>query len=125
MAKVLVVDDEPMYRENLQEVISDEGHDVEVAVNGHNAIEIGERFCPDVLIVDWMLQNDLSGLDVSESLRESNPRLTTIIITGFPAQKLRLQAEESKVFAFLEKPFELDDIRETVRRATKSETRKE
>lgn len=125
MAKVLVVDDEPMYRENLQEVISDEGHDVEVADNGRNAIEIAERFCPDVLIVDWMLQNDLSGLEVSEFLRESNSRLTTIIITGYPAQELRGRAEKSGVFAFLEKPFELDDIRETVRRATKSGTRKE
>ncbi len=125
MAKVLVVDDEPMYRENLQEVISEQGHDVEIARDGRSAIEVGERFCPDVLIVDWMLQNDLCGLEVSESLRESNPRLTTIIITGYPAQTIRVQAEESKVFAFLEKPFELDDIRETVRRATKGETRKE
>lgn len=125
MAKVLVVDDEPMYRENLQEVISEQGHDVETAQDGRSAIEVAERFCPDVLIVDWMLQNDLSGLEVSESLRESNPRLTTIIITGYPAQELRTRAEKSGVFAFLEKPFELDDIRETVRRATKSETRKE
>ncbi len=125
MARVLVVDDEPMYRKNLQEVISDEAHEVETAHDGHSAIEIAERFCPDVLIVDWMLQNDLSGLDVSEALRASNPRLTTIIMTGYPAQELRVQAEESKVFAFLEKPFDLDDIRETVRRATKSETKKE
>ncbi len=125
MAKVLVVDDEPMYRENLQEVISEQGHDVEMAHDDRSAIEVAERFCPDVLIVDWMLHNDLCGLEVSESLRESNPYLTTIIITGYPAQELRNQAEKSGVFAFLEKPFELDDIRETVRRATKSETRKE
>lgn len=125
MARVLVVDDERMYRENLQEVISEQGHDVVTAHDGHSAIEVARRCCPDVLIVDWMLQNDLCGLEVAETLRGLNPRLATIIITGYPAQKLRVQAEESKVFAFLEKPFELDDIRETVRRATKSETRKE
>ncbi len=123
MVKVLVVDDEPMYRKNLQGVIFDEGHDVEVAVNGDNAIEIAERFCPDVLIVDWMLQNDLCGLDVAETLRGLNPRLATIIITGYPSQELRIQADAFKVFAFLEKPFELDELREIVRRATKSETR--
>ena len=125
MARVLVVDDEPMYRETLKEVISDEGHDVETAHDGRNAIETARRFCPDVLIVDWMLQNYLSGMDVAESLRVSNPRLTTIIITGYLAQELRVQAEKSGVFAFLDKPFELDDIRETVRRATESGTRRE
>ena len=125
MAKVLIVDDEPMYRENLEEVISDEGHDVETADNGRNAIATCKRFCPDVLIVDWMLQNALSGMDVAGSLRVSNPRLTTIIITGYPSQELRVQAEKSGVFAFLEKPFGLDGIREIVRRATKSGTRKE
>ena len=123
MAKVLVVDDEVGYREGLRDVISDEGHDVEVAASSYDALEIAKRFCPDVLIVDWMLQNDLSGLDVSESLRESNPHLTTIIITGYPAQELRSQAEGFEVFAFLEKPFELDDIRNTVRKATARKTR--
>ncbi len=125
MAKVLVVDDEPMYRENLQEVISEQGHDVETAHDGRSAIEVAKRSCPDVLIVDWMLQNDLCGLEVAETLQALNPRLATIIITGYPAQELRNQAEASKVFAFLEKPFELDDIREAVRRAKKSGIRKE
>ncbi len=125
MAKVLIVDDERMYRESLQEVISDEGHDVEIAVDGHDAVEIAKRFCPDVLIADWMLQNDVCGLEVSGSLREFNPRLTTIIITGYPAQELRTRAEKSKVFAFLEKPFELDELRDAVRKATKSRALKE
>ncbi|UCE59461.1 MAG: response regulator [Phycisphaerales bacterium] len=125
MARVLVVDDEPMYRENLQEVIAEEGHDVQVADNGHKAIEIAGRFCPDVLIVDWMLRNDICGLEVSKFLRESNPHLITIIITGYPTQDLRTQAEEAKVFAFLEKPFELGDIRDAVRKATQVGTGKE
>lgn len=125
MARVLVADDEPTYREILKEVISEQGHDVEVAVDGHDAIKIAERFCPDVLIVDWMLQNNLCGLEVSESLRKLNPRLTTIIITGYPAQELRTRAEQAKVFAFLEKPFGLADLLDTVRRATKSGTKKE
>lgn len=118
MAKVLVVDDESGYRERLQEVILGEGHDVQIAAGSHDALEVAKRFCPDVLIVDWMLQNDLCGLDVSESLRKSNPHLTTIIITGYAAQELRDRAEGFEVFAFLEKPFELDDLRNALRRAT-------
>ncbi len=125
MAKVLIVDDEPMYREIIQEAISEQGHHVEVASDGHDATEISEHSCPDVLVVDWMLQNDRSGLEVSASLRESNPDLVTIIITGFPARELRAQAAEAHVFAFLEKPFELDDLRDTVRRAVRSRATKE
>ncbi len=62
MTKVLVVDDEPGYRKALQEVIAAAGNSVEVAANSHDAFEIAERFCPDVLIVDWMLENALCGL---------------------------------------------------------------
>ena len=120
MAKVLIVDDEPMCREFLSLAISKQGHDVQCAGSGHEAIEIGESFCPDVLIADWMLMDDLCGLEVSESLRESNPNMATIIITGFPSQELRIRAKESNVFAFLEKPFGLDVIREAVCRATMS-----
>jgi len=122
VAKVLVVDDEPGYRKALQEVISAEGHSVEIAANSQDAFEIAERSCPDVLIVDWMLENALCGLEVSESLRKLNHRLTTIIITGYLGNELRARAEESNIFAFLEKPFELDDIRKLVRRATENET---
>ncbi len=124
MAKVLVVDDEPMYRKTLQEVLSAEGHNVEIAADGRSAIEIGQRFDPDVLIADWILQSSLSGLEVSEALRVTSPGLRTIIITGFPAKKLRVAAKKSGVFAFLEKPFELDVIRETVRSAMRRETLK-
>ena len=117
MAKVLIVDDEESYRDHLSRAVTREGHDVDTAHNGRTAVEVGACFQPDVLIVDWMLKSSLNGLDVSNVLRRANPNLLTIIISGYPLAEFAALAERAGVFACLDKPFDLDELRDVVRRA--------
>jgi len=115
MARVLVVDDVETYRHYLKLELEEEGHEVETARNGHDAILIGERFRPDLLVVDWMLKNDHDGLDVSDAIRVNVPEMRTILITGFPSNELRQRATASKIARFVKKPFSLADIVDTVK----------
>lgn len=116
MAKLLVVDDEPRYRQQIRHLLEREGHTVETAVDGRGAVDISHRFSPDVLIVDWMLRDPLNGLDLAKLLHARFPRLAIILITGYPSTRLREEiGERSWPVRVIEKPFELDELRETLR----------
>lgn len=114
MAKVLVVDDERDYREQLEMILSHAGHETRSAGSGREAIDIGARFRPDVLVADWMLKGTIHGLHVSAALRVVWAGLRTILITGFASSDLRAEAAKAGLYGFVEKPFELDDIVEAV-----------
>jgi DNA-binding NtrC family response regulator len=117
MAKVFVVDDEDSYCQHLAWAISAAGHEVKTARDGRSALQIGRAFCPDVLIADWMLRDQFDGIGLAAALREVNPRLTTIIISGYLASDLVNEPGASGVFAFVQKPFDLNDIRDILERA--------
>jgi two-component system OmpR family response regulator len=115
MAKVLVVDDQDTYRRYLKLELEDEGHEVKTASSGHEAIDVGTEFKPDVLVVDWMLKDEYDGLDVTNAIRDVNPGLKTVMITGYPSAELKQKAAQSRIARFVKKPFTLADIVENVR----------
>lgn len=118
MPRVLVVEDEDVLRGSLAHLLRHRGFEVRDARNGSEAVAIGREFAPDLLIADWMLQNHMHGLEVARTLFGTNPRLRTIVITGFPSQELRAEAErEPAVIGFLEKPFTFEDLEEVLLRA--------
>lgn len=114
MHRVLIVDDEEMYRFYLGQFLEREKFEVRSASSGQEAIEVGRRFVPDVLIADWKLENNYNGFQVSEALSNLNPRLATIIITGFPSPELHRMAAE-RVMRVFQKPFEPEDLVSAVR----------
>jgi two-component system, response regulator RegA len=115
--KLLVVEDETTSREYIARAFRDLGYDVRVAAGGREAIDLGCRFRPDVLVADWMLRNHYHGLDVCEVLSQVNPSLRTILVTGFPSRDLVEDAEQARIYRFLHKPFELEDLEDAVRAA--------
>ncbi len=113
MTKVLVVDDEPAYRKHLLEGLSLRGFDVEVSATERESEEIARRFRPDVLVVDWMLNAGVNGPHVAERLRELDPELRIILMSGYPRELLSYGGIEG-VVAFVEKPFRIADIVDAV-----------
>ncbi len=118
MAKVLVVDDIDTYRHYLTLELQAQGHEVEMADTPQEAIAIGIESPPDVLVVDWMLNDEQNGLDVAEAIRATNPSLQTILITGYPSADLRRAAMERRLW-FMKKPFSLEDIAVAVDKAAR------
>ena len=113
--KLLVVDDEPRYRQQIARLLERDGHDVETAIDGRSAVEISHRFVPDVLIVDWMLRDQINGLDLAKLLHARNPRMAIILITGYPSARLHEEIREREwQVRVLEKPFDLDALRDIV-----------
>jgi CheY-like chemotaxis protein len=117
MQRVLVVDDERDFRDQICLCLQSEGCEVQGAANCREAVRIAERDRPDVLVADWMLRDHLHGLHVSEVLGAVNPGMRTVLMTGYASADLRAEAEGHHVSAFLEKPFEPAKLAEAVRTA--------
>lgn len=122
MARILIVDDEDVYRRQLQVALAADGHEVITAGRGREAIDIGTRLQPDLLVTDWMLQNHIHGVHVIEVLRAVFPNMGAIMITGFPSQELRNSADSVHVADFIEKPFDLGRLRSSVYSALAAES---
>lgn len=117
MKKILIIEDEPHYREYIKLALESEDVTVYTAQSGLEAIKTAAAVRPDLIITDWMLQSNVNGLEVVEVVREIVPEVKSILITGFPSVDVKSESYERNIFKFISKPFELNQIRTTVRDA--------
>lgn len=104
--RVLVVDDDRTVCEFLGDCLRrrESGCVVETAGTGAGAIDAVHRRRPDLVLLDVGLP-DLSGLDVLRLIRQLNPGLPVIIITGARDPRAAAEAMQSGAFALIPKPF--------------------
>lgn len=114
MARILILDDEPVPCRFLSRFLSGHGYQVETAIRAQEAIELAAEFRPDLLLVDWLLKDECNGLDVARTLRARNPELCLVFITGLPTEKIEVQAESLRPCTVLGKPTDLDVLLATI-----------
>ena len=81
MASLLVIDDDEAIARALQRILESDGHDVRVAYNGLDALDMCEGTV--LAVVDIMLPG-LSGVEVARRLRAQNPNFPILFMTGAP-----------------------------------------
>ncbi|WP_282611148.1 response regulator [Pelagibius sp. Alg239-R121] len=81
MAKILIVDDEPLICEMLEVFLSRAGHDITTASNGVQAMEIASKLPIDLVIADIVMP-EKDGLETITELRKQNPDVNVIAISG-------------------------------------------
>jgi DNA-binding NtrC family response regulator len=123
-AKILIVDDDKTACDMLRDVLTGEGYAVTTALSGEEAVDIGagEKF--DVVITDLRMK-ELDGIDVLRAFQEKSPDTSIIVITAFGSMDSAVEAIQAGAYDYLSKPFKLDDIRLTVRRALERRVAKE
>jgi DNA-binding NtrC family response regulator len=117
MATILVVDDELGIRALLSEILTDEGHTVELAENAAQARAVRERLRPDLVLLDiWM--PDVDGISL---LKEwgSSAQLTmpVIMMSGHGTIDTAVEATKYGAMAFLEKPITMQKLLKAVEQA--------
>lgn len=110
MEKILLVDDEQDALEVLEWVLSDYGCDVRSASSGENALTVAQAFRPSVVITDYCLRGELTGLDLIRALRRRSPALKAILMTGMPADTMRAELGELDDVVILSKPFRWSEL---------------
>ena len=102
--KVLVVDDEAIIRESLRDWLSDVGHQVLIAENGHQALEIIEKEKPSIAIVDLVMPG-MDGIELLKRAKEISPSIEVIIITAYGSIPTAITAMKEGAYDYIEKPF--------------------
>jgi len=80
--KILIVEDEFGLQELFRDIFLMEGYEVRVAVDGVNGYEVFRDFRPDLVFTDVVMPN-MSGIELVKKIREINPRIKVIYISGF------------------------------------------
>jgi two-component system response regulator RegX3 len=121
---ILVVDDEPSYRDALAVSLRREGFLVQVASDGFEALERFDTYRPELVLLDVMLPR-MSGVDVCRELR-ARSRVPIIMVTARDAEIDTVVGLEVGADDYVTKPFRLRElvarIRAALRRAPRPET---
>jgi len=117
LGNVLLVDDEPLVRESIAAVLERHHYRVRMCENGTQALEVIRQQPFEVAIVDLNMPG-LSGMDTTHALKEVEPDLEIIILTGAATLESAIQAIQEKVFDYLFKPIEMNVICRSLNRAT-------
>jgi CheY-like chemotaxis protein len=107
MARILVVDDEPSIRHLIKAILQDEGHEIETASNGHEALEKVIIAVPDLIVLDLMMP-EMDGWRFLEELHLRGLRKQTrvVIVSGHFDPRTASPSERKAARHFLPKPFE-------------------
>jgi DNA-binding NtrC family response regulator len=117
MATILVVDDELGIRALLSEILSDEGHAVELAENAAQARAVRERLQPELVLLDiWM--PDVDGISLLKEWGASGQlTMPVIMMSGHGTIDTAVEATKFGAMAFLEKPITLQKLLRAVEQA--------
>jgi DNA-binding NtrC family response regulator len=107
--KVLVVEDDEQYRDLITAAVTMEGHLASGVVSAEDAIVSLENEAFDILVTDLTLPG-MSGLDLLQQCRLSQPGVVTIVITGHGTIDFAVEAMKRGATDFLLKPFKLDAL---------------
>ena len=114
MAKILVVEDEPDIVLCLEEDLRRQGHDIRVAVDGAQGLELGRNGGWDLILLDVMLPK-MDGFDVCSQLRKAGVHTPIILLTARSQEAEKELGLDSGADDYVTKPFSLRELRARVR----------
>ncbi len=115
LSSILIVDDDPGIRDVLGRSFERWGWLVTTAATGGGGLDAYEAEAPDVVLLDLVLP-DLDGIAVLRRLRERNPDVAVIMLTGHGDIETAVEAMQVGAENFLTKPFDLDHLSAVVDR---------
>lgn len=112
---ILVVDDEPVARQSLSDILRLEGYNVSAVANGEQAVEHVRNHAVDLIVLDLKMPG-LNGLDVVQVVNQISPDTEIILLTAFGSMESAVEALRQRVHDYLLKPASPGQILESVKR---------
>jgi DNA-binding NtrC family response regulator len=114
--RILVVDDDPLIRGSLYELLQGKGYDVEIVSDGLEALErLGQRPF-HVVLADWKMPQ-MDGMTLLEKIKPAHQDVSVVIVTGFGNVNSAVEAMRRGATDYLTKPIQPDELEETIQRA--------
>ncbi|MFA5516028.1 MAG: sigma-54 dependent transcriptional regulator [Desulfuromonadales bacterium] len=121
MEKILIVDDEIFIRENLERILTGDAYQLISTDSGEEAVRLLGEEEIDLVLLDLNL-GGRNGLDVLRELKELDPDLLVIIITGYGTVESAVEALKMGAYDYIKKPFKADAIHLIVRLALETQS---
>ena len=113
---ILVVDDEAIVRESLGSWFREDGHHVDTAQDGREALRLLGRNHYDIALVDIKMPG-MDGLELQGRVAAANRDLTIIIMTAYASVESAVQALKAGAYDYITKPFDPEELSHLIRRA--------
>ncbi|MDO7787740.1 response regulator [Desulforamulus aquiferis] len=118
--RILIIDDELEMHWALEKGLAQEGYHIVKADNGEDGLRILSEENISVVLLDYKMPG-MTGLEVLEEIRQRWPELPVIFMTGYNSITTATDSMAKGTTAYVSKPFRLDDLKVTLRRALGSE----
>ncbi len=116
MPKILIVEDELIAAEYLKEVLTTNGFEVMGVIdNGKEAMRTIPSLKPDIVLMDIMLKDNISGSEVALYLKQHAPKTAIIFLTAYADSEMVEYAVESNSYGYLMKPYNEKEIINTLK----------
>lgn len=102
-SNILIVDDEPIARQSLTDILKLEGYNVSAAPNGQAAVEYARTNAVDLMIVDLKMPG-MDGLEVVQVINQNSPETEIILLTAHGSIESAIQALRLRIHDYLLKP---------------------
>ena len=120
MAKIMVVDDEKDIRISLKNLLEAQGYQVIMAEDGDQYLQLVKKEKPDLVMLDiLMVRKD--GVQTLKELMQANPKEKVIMVTVVGQEQVIKEAMKAGASDYILKPFDFENILETVKRVLKTE----
>ncbi len=107
--KILIVDDELILRESLAGWLLRDGHTVDTASSGEEALEKLKEARFDIMLVDIKMEG-ISGLDVLQHVKENDPDVAIVMITAYGSIPTAIEAMKNGAYDYMLKPFDPNEL---------------
>ena len=112
--RVLIVEDDPGALEVLKSWVEAQGYEARTARSGQIALQLITTFEPDVLLTDYLLQDELTGVDLITQLRSRGVKMRCVLLTGVLQNALLESVHRLDRVPILTKPFDFGRLRELI-----------
>lgn len=114
--RILIIEDDETLRVTVQNFLDKLGFDVRAAETGEAGLALASQQAADLVLIDLRLP-DMSGLDVIGRLAEGGDDAVMVMMTAYPEVRTAVAAMKSGAYDYINKPFDLEDLRGLIGRA--------
>ncbi len=111
--QILVIDDEPLIRESLYEILRIEGYRVLMASSGEDALKVIKTQNIDIILTDLKLPK-MSGLQLLTEVKKIQPDIEVILITGFGTIETAVEAMKKGAYDYITKPINDHEVKNII-----------
>jgi nitrogen regulation protein NR(I) len=116
---ILLIEDDASLALNLRDVLNEDRFEVTLCNRGDDGLKLAGREDYDAVLTDLRLPG-LGGLDLVRQLHTAQPRLPVVLMTAHGGVDMAIEATKLGAYDYLQKPFEMPELLETLHRATEA-----